>query len=67
MPEAKGSGETKSAPEAKGSGGTECAPEAKGSGVAFILFCHFYPLNLGMPFYDTQQIGKLLELLLMNE
>ena len=55
VPEAKGSGETEIAPEAKGLGETEIALEAKGSGVAFVPFCRFFPLNLGIPFYGTQQ------------
>jgi len=64
----EGSGEAGLRSEAKGSGETELAPKAKGSGemelalepwdvlsVCFILFCDFYSLDLGIPFYGTQQ------------
>jgi len=58
LPEAQGSGEMEIALEAKGSDEMVIAPEAEGSGVAFILFAAICPLNLGIPIYGTQHIGK---------
>ena len=68
-PEPRGSGEAELASEARGSGEMELSPEPRRvgrdrtrsrahEGRAFVLlfFAVFYPLNLSILFYGTQQM-----------
>ena len=48
------------APETQGSGETESASKARGVGVFLLLyFAAFCPFNLGILFYGTQQVGRV--------